>query len=217
LGATRFLAIGDSITFGTLSSFDMPAAAVCTTSTPPSYAYPNLLQSSLNAAHVPQSFDVENCGIPGEGTGGGLSRLSELLSQIRPQGLLLLEGINDLNNGASIGQVVGNLETMVEIARLHNVTVFIANMYQTHPSDSPPPENRHRDNSWERIPEFNSAIAQMASGRQNVYLVYLHHAFNGPGYVGNDGLHPTQAGFERMALWFRATIDQAFAIRVGFQ
>jgi lysophospholipase L1-like esterase len=218
LGATRFLAIGDSITFGTLSQFDVPVAGVCSPADPPGYAYPNVLHTWLNQSHGPQGFLVQNCGVPGEGTNGGLARLQTLLTQFRPQGLLLLEGINDLNIGSSIGQVVTNLETMVEIARLHNVTVFVANMFQTYPSDSPEPENRHRENSHTQIAAFNSAIAQMVSGRQNVYLVDLYHAFgNNRSFVGNDGLHPTEDGFERMALWFRATIEQVFAVRAGFQ
>jgi lysophospholipase L1-like esterase len=214
LGATSFVALGDSITWGTLSSFD----GTFLFDAGPTFSYPFQLQSALNASHGPQIFSVENRGIGGESVVSGAQRINSVLSSVRPQGLLLLEGINDLNNGSSIGSIVGQLEIILDVARLHNVTVFIANMFQTYETVSPAPENRVRTNSATQITAFNSAIAQMASGRQNVYLVDLYHAFgSNRSFVGGDGLHPTAEGYERMSLWFRATIEQAFAVRSAFQ
>ena len=36
-------------------------------------------------------------------------------------------------------------------------------------------------------------------------------------FVGNDGLHPTDAGFERMASVFLEAIEAAFPVRGSFQ
>lgn len=213
LGATRFVALGDSITWGTLSSFDGSFLY----DAGPTQSYPYQLRSALNLSHGPQTFTVENAGVPGESVASGAGRVHSVLSSLRPQGLLLLEGINDLNNGAGIGGTVGHLQTILDVARLHNVTVFIANMFQTYESVDPN-DGRIRENSATQITSFNSAIMQMAQGRQNVYIVDLYHAFgSNRSYVGGDGLHPSESGYERMAFWFRATIEQAFAVRAGFQ
>jgi len=183
----------------------------------PTQSYPYQLLAGLNANHGPQVFAIENYGSGGESAAAGAQRIHSVLSSVRPQGLLLLEGINDLNTGASIDATVGHLQTMLDVAQLHNVTVLIATMFQTYHSEDPN-TGRIRENAATQIPSFNSAIAQMASGRQNVYLVDLYHAFgSNRSYVGGDGLHPSEAGYQRMALWFGASIEQAFAVRRAFQ
>ncbi len=213
LGATRFVAFGDSITWGTLSSFD----GTYLYDAGPTESYPYVLQAALIAFHPPQVYTVENRGVPGEGVASGAGRIQTVLSQLRPQGLLLLEGINDLNNGASVGQTVGHLQTILDVARLHNVTVFIATMFQTYYSVDPN-NGRIRENSAAVIPEFNNAILQMASGRQNVYIVDIYGAFGGNrSFVGGDGLHPSESGYQRMAQAFGDRIVSAFAVRAGFQ
>jgi lysophospholipase L1-like esterase len=227
VGATRFLAFGDSITFGTASSFDLvsediaaPAATCLVNGTPPAEAYPNQLGPVLASASPVQTFTVTNCGIGGEAAFNGEQRLSGLLGQFKPQGLLLLEGINDLNGGRSIDETVGHLRTMIEIARLYNVTVLIGTMFQTYQSEQELPDGsiRVRENSAAQVPAFNAAILQMAQGRQNVYVVDIYHAFGANrSLVGNDGLHPTPSGYQRMAEWFGTTIAQAWAVRVALQ
>jgi lysophospholipase L1-like esterase len=224
IGATRFVAVGDSITFGTLSSFDGVAVSTSCRAAgfgdPPSHAYPNVLQGSLNTFHSPQNFNVENCGVPGEGTHGAEGRIHALLSELRPQGLLLLEGINDLNGGAGVSSTVDNLRTIVEIAQLHNVTVFVGTMFQTYRTEQELPGGgvRVRENSAQLIPSFNSAIIQMAQGRQNVHIVDVYGRFGlNRSLVGNDGLHPTPEGYNALSVAFGLKIAEAFAVRVGFQ
>lgn len=200
VGATRFVAFGDSITFGVTSAagdflFDSSAQG-----------YPVRLQLGLNAHHAPQQFTIVNAGVPGEGAVEGVARIVSVLSTHRPQALLLLEGINDLNSGRSVGQTVGALDTILDHARLYNVTVIIATMYQTY-------EVGNRLNAATEVPALNAGIRQIAAGRQNVFLVDIHHAFSDPRYVGVDGLHPTEEGYERMATWFMAAIEQAFPVR----
>ncbi len=213
LGATRFVALGDSITWGTLSSFD----GTFLYDAGPTQSYPYQLQTALNTFHSPQIFTVENRGIPGESVASGAARIHSVLSDVRPQVLLLLEGINDLNNGASIGGTVDHLRTILDVARLHNVTVLIATMFQTYHSEDPN-NGRVRENSAEQIPSFNSAIVQMAQGRQNVFIVDMYGAFgSNRSYVGGDGLHPSEAGYERMAVAFGTKTAEAFAVRAAFQ
>jgi lysophospholipase L1-like esterase len=215
VGATRFVAFGDSITYGVLSSFD----GVFLFDTP-HQSYPVRVQLGLNAHHAPQSFTVINRGVPGETAASGASRIGSVLASDRPQVLLLLEGINDLNGGASVGTTTSRLATILDTARLYNVTVIIGNMFQTY--ETVDPNDGHvRHNAASQIVPFNNGIAQITSGRSNVFVVDLYHAFatapNPRSLVGGDGLHPTEAGYERMASWFEARIEQAFPVRGAVQ
>lgn len=206
VGATRFVAFGDSITYGVTAA---PLGDFLFDSSP--QGYPVRLRLGLNEHHAGQTFTVINRGKPGEGAIEGATRIAGVLQTDRPQGLLLLEGINDLNVGRSVGETVAALDTILDHARLHNVTVVIATMFQTY-------EVNGHTNAAEFVPSLNDGIRQVAAGRQNVFLVDISHAFGTDrSYVGGDGLHPTEAGYDRMASWFMAAIEAAFPVRGSFQ
>lgn len=222
MGATRFLAFGDSITFGTQSSFDEIAFdfafdfAPCPSLDPPPDAYPLRLASALTGRFPTQTFTVTNCGVPGEPANIGVQRLTSQLSTHRPQGLLLLEGINDLNGGRTVNETVGHLRTMIEIAQTFNVTVIIGTMFPTY--EAKRPDGTIRDNSYQLVPVLNDGIRSLENPQRNVYVVDFHHAFGSDrSLVGADGLHPTPAGYARMTEWLRARIETVWAVRRGFQ
>jgi lysophospholipase L1-like esterase len=211
VGATRFLAFGDSITFGTLSSFD---GVFLFDGSP--QAYPARLELGLNFHHPTQAFTVVNRGVPGEGALEGAARVSGVLAATRPQALLLLEGINDLNAGRSLGGTLSALGTILDYARAHNATVVVATMFQTYEVDRP--DGAHRTNSADLVPALNNGIRQLAAGRQNVFVADIYAAFGtNRSLVGGDGLHPTELGYERMAMTFQAAIEAAFPVRGTFQ
>ncbi len=144
------------------------------------------------------------------------------MAALRPQGLLLLEGINDLNGDLGIGSTVNALSKMIDLARVYNTTVLISNMFQTCPSTSP--AGMFRSNSADRITSFNASIASMAAGRQNVYVVDLYRAFGnncdangGIGLLGADGLHPTASGYSVMASTFASAMASVFQVRGSFE
>lgn len=210
LGASRFLAFGDSITAGVQSAFDprfLFAAA--------NGGYPERLQAGLNAYFDPQAFGVENWGLPGEFARQAASRFRTALDERRPEVVLLLEGINDLNTGSTIEQTVNALEQMVTIATSRGTPVLIATMFQTYRSVAP--DGRIRENSHTIVPAFNEAIRRRFTGRVNVHVVDLEPRMQDRSLVGNDGLHPTDAGFERMAAIFLQEIEHAFPVRGSFQ
>ncbi len=218
LGATQFVAFGDSITAGTLSSFD--GAFLYDV---PTHSYSERLRIALNTYHggpagqIPRSYTVHNEGVPGEWALEGAKRIQSVITQDRPQGLLLLEGINDLVNAAGIDATIGALTQIVNTARANNVTVLIATMPQTYESINPETLEL-RTNAKELVVPFNNQIRQTFQGRQNVYIVDLYAAFGtNPAYMGGDGLHPTEAGYERMASTFLNVIEAAFVIRGSFQ
>lgn len=222
LGGTRFLAFGDSITFGVESSFDEDEPPILA---PAGADYPAQLDDRLEAQFTAQDFVVDNFGAPGESAAAAVSsgRFLQALASRRPQGVLILEGINDLNQGRSIGDTVNALAQMVSIAQLYEATALVATMYQTCVSVEPG-SGRVRENSHDRIVAFNSAVRAMVANRQDVYLVDLAPAFGnncgpsgGVGLLGNDGLHPTVAGFTRLATTFDTVLRSAFAVRGSYQ
>jgi len=222
LGATNYLAFGDSITWGTTSSFDggflFDPCGGC--------SYPSQLDNLLEAAFTTQNFTVNNAGNPGEWAQQAVSsgRFQQAVNAQRPQGVLLLEGINDLNNGRSVAAVVASLQQMVDIARLYNATVLVSTMYQTCVSTQPG-TGQVRLNSADKIVSFNNAITAMAAGRQNVYVVNLYGAFGsgncgpdgGINLLGADGLHPTVSGYQVMANTFGQALRDRFPVRGSFQ
>jgi lysophospholipase L1-like esterase len=215
LGATRFVAFGDSITWGGISS---PDARMLYDGSPSAYAV--RLQLGLNARYAPQSFTVINRGLPGEAiTFGALNRLRTVLETDRPHALLLLEGINDLTGGVPIPDTIAALRAAIDISLQRNVPVLIATMYQTYESVRPDPPNppTPRPNAAALVPEFNLRIREIAA-RQNVTLVDIEAAFaNNRSLVGSDGLHPTPEGHHHMADEFMRAIQRAFPIRGSFQ
>jgi len=215
LGATRYLAFGDSITWGAYSSFDprfLFAAA--------NGGYVERLQAGLNSYHQPQRFTVFNEGVGGEWASAAATRtrFRSLLTDRRPEVVLLLEGINDLNSGVAIATVVGSLSQLVTDATSAGVPVLVATMFQTHEVPDPDPLKPTRTNAAALVPEFNRQVRLMVQGRGvNVHLVDLAPVMGERRFVGNDGIHLTDAGFEVMATTFLAAIEKAFPVRGSFQ
>lgn len=225
-GATTFLAFGDSITCGvpgTFSqndiAFDAPLDSSCFYT-----GYPGTLRTLLGQASPTQTFTVWNEGRPGEEATLAYSRFSSNMAARRPQVVLLLEGINDLNNDKSIGSTVGALQQMVELARAYNATVFVGTMFQTCYTVNPF-TGRVRTNSVDRIVSFNNAVRSMVAGRLNVYLADIYAAFGtnncgvekGINLVGDDGLHPSPSGYSTIATTFGLAARDALAIRGSIQ
>ena len=211
LGATSFLAFGDSITFGTLSSFD---GMFLYDGGPQSY--PRRLEIGLDAHHAPQNFTVVNVGIGGETAQQGEGRLPGVLNTHRPQVLLLLEGINDMNGGTSATRAASSVANMVNQARLYNVTVLVATMFQTFESEDP--NGVIRENSHDKIVPFNTELKRLVAGLQNVHVVDLYASFgSNETYIGGDGLHPSEAGYQRIAQTFEQRIEQIFPVRGSVQ
>ena len=74
-----------------------------------------------------------------------------------------------------------------------------------------------RTNAASLVPAYNAQIRQLAAGRLNVHVLDLEPIMRNRAYVGNDGLHLTDAGFEVMASAFMAAIETAFPVRGSFQ
>ena len=200
LSAVRFTAFGDSITYGVVS----PRAILLAVEIPESYPYK--LRTMLQARYGTQVIRVDNEGWPGERSVEGVSRLPMIIGSNRPEVLLLLEGANDLLLGGEreIPTIISSLRTMVRYARGQGVRVLLA----THPPARP---ETLRGRIAPFIPPLNAQITSLASA-EGATLVDLGSAFGTDTLevIGQDGLHPTEQGYELMAKTFFDVVRQEF-------
>ena len=215
LGATKFVAFGDSITAGTLdpachtaTAFTFGAAAserqierqILTASINVPTSYPAKLQTLLTNTYPAQSPSVLNEGAAGEGVGDGMQRMPAVLAADGPQVVLLAEGINDIdpnNFPSTMSYVVSGLRTMIHQVRGAGAQVFLATFL-------PERAGACRAGRAGVIVSANNEIRSLAVS-ENVPLVDLYVAFGGdasPTLIGFDGLHPTVAGYELIAQTF---------------
>lgn len=204
LARTRFLAFGDSITEGQTS----PAPDLLMTLDFPD-AYPGRLEQMLAARYAAQTITVINRGLGGERAARGRQRLPGVLAEVRPEVLLLLEGVNNIaNEPGGVRQVAGYLDEMVREAQARNVEVLIATLLPI----GDELESR-RAGTREAVRNLNEEIERVA--RKNglgepvdLYSVFLQE----PSLIGRDGLHPTPAGYVRMAEVFFEAIRARWEI-----
>jgi len=216
LTATNFVAFGDSITLGVLSSCDN--SLVGRLLRPWSeelkllqhgqlvpYNYPNVLQNMLARRYETQNVTVANEGVGGECPIGctptGVDRLPGVLSARRPQWLLLQEGVNNINADlpSSIPNVINGLTQLIHQAKAAGVPVMVGTLLPERPIS----EGSCRGRAPDLIAPANDQIRALVQNEGEV-LVDLYAAFGGvPGdLIGVDGLHPSQAGYEKMAQTF---------------
>jgi lysophospholipase L1-like esterase len=185
----------------------------------PIHSYPNRATLSLRQTFPLQAAELEviNEGVPGEGAFQGRDRIGTVLTTYKPDGLLLLEGINDMNIGRSPAATAANVVAIIDVARTYNVTVLVGLMPQTYPSVYPG-ETQTRSQSADQIVPFNNEIRRLTAGMQNVYVVDLYAAFGtNRSLMGGDGLHPTEAGYGLMAQTFVQAIESIFQVRGSLQ
>lgn len=192
LGATAFVAFGDSLTQGQ-SAVNRTMALVNIPS------YPSHLQQLLSERYSGQTITVANEGRSSEWAQDGQFRLPGTLDRLlpAPQALLLLQGINDLNAlGASgMSRTEGAIESMARAARARKLRVFIATLPPQRPGGA-------RAGSVDLVPELNRRIRAIARG-EGAVLVDLELIF-GKNFdlLSEDGLHPNSEGYRVMAAAF---------------
>ena len=200
LRSTTFLAFGDSITAGTKSD------PVTLRLIPAPYAYTVLLQGQLARRYTLQTPVVWNEGEGGEFTTQGLIRLRPLLQQFRPEVLLLMEGTNDLLDGArGADTAIVNLRQMIAVAKSLNIQVALATVAPQRPNGV-----RNRGAVAALVPSFNDRIRALAAS-EAVVLVDVHAAMrDNLNLIGVDDLHPTEMGYSVMADVFYQAVVRAF-------
>jgi lysophospholipase L1-like esterase len=208
LSRTKFLAFGDSMTAGEVSQ---PTGTLTAEGLPhfrfvlvPAASYPTQLLTQLRARYKSQTsqLQVTNAGWPGEWAEDGVKRLPGMLSSFRPEAVLLLEGSNDLAalGAPGVQRAARAIDTMAREVRNRGARLFIATI---------PPTRGTGQNAIAPalIQSLNSTIRTTARG-ENAVLVDVFGALSDDvtKYIGADGLHPTEAGYLKIAETFFAAI-----------
>ena len=178
---------------------------------PPSTSYPSVLQASLRARYTAQNPTVINAGVPGEPANDSETRrrFTRALADNTPDILLLQEGINDLHSfgfyaipfDQGIANLVRALREMSLEARSRGVQVFLGTLLPERPDScrafAVPPKA-----TQDLITPTNNQIRGMAAA-EGIDLIDLAAIFSAQdSLLGQDGLHPNEAGYSAMAKAF---------------
>ena len=211
----NILAFGDSITEGVI-------ATGCTwviTLTSQSVwcdvrydgGYPSRLRGMLQTEYPNQTITVNNGGVGGELTGTGKGRLPSTLRASNDL-VVIMEGVNDLNAGVLYGTIVGNLRAMVQTAKAAGKKVMLGTVLPAVTVTIDDLPYTKSDNA--AINELNRRL-RIVAGEEDVILADFHASFLKPGIntaslLSEDGLHPSPAGYDRMADLVRNLIVQNY-------
>ena len=197
----RFLAFGDSLTEGKLSvTLSMLVDS-------PAHSYPAKLQQLLDDRYTTQDPIVLNDGFGGELTNNGASRLTDAIDDHRPEAVLLMHGVNDLNSTATgvVQSTVDGIEELTKRALQAGLPTFVATL--------PPLGPGGKAGCPECVEPLNQRVRAMVAAKGAI-LVDVHAAWgNRTGLMGADGIHPTEAGYQVIAETFfeaiRRTLEKA--------
>ena len=211
LSRTQFLAFGDSITAGEVTT---PVGASGSSSLNtrllvlPTASYPARLLSMLQATYPAQAsaLGVTNMGVPGETVLEGEVRFPAAMISSRAEAVLLMEGVAGLPV-AGPDQSTDVVQRMVQVAKAHGARVFVGSMVPTI-------EGRQRSASNAALVAYNLKLQQMAR-EEGVQFVDLYNALLAEvnTVIGVDGLHPTEVGYKRIADIFFTAIQANLEIK----
>jgi lysophospholipase L1-like esterase len=200
LTTPRILAFGDSITAGQHSASLTPDGEAVHAD------YPTRLAELLADRYETQTIRMTGSGVPGEWAESGKNRLGIVLDSVRPDLVLLLEGVNDISGGRTPAQIGADLQTMVNRALVRGVRVLLARLTPVTSNFDPSGATQSA------IQNVNTRIDAISSQSGLGPAVNLFGALSGTGMIGGDGLHPTDAGYEQIAQTFFSQITQRFQI-----
>jgi lysophospholipase L1-like esterase len=208
ISVTNFVAFGDSMTAGEVVSEGLGGIRILRVNV--DKAYPAALKRKLDAEYTAQSIAVQNQGLSRETAADGVGRLGALLSRSSYEVLLLLDGANDLvdTGPAPVQAAIAAMRAMVQMGKARGMKVFLATLPPQNPNGCCP----NRSFAWSLVVPYNDGLRALAAS-ENIQLIDVYQAFNGDitTLVDIDGLHPTPAGYERIADEFYKAIRQTFA------
>ena len=203
ISRTRFLAFGDSFTAGEVTNpISLSPSGIHKLILVPTASYPTVLQSQLRSTYTSQggAISVQNSGEPSERILDGVQRFPGVFDASRPEVVLLMEGANGLPQvGPDIS--TGLMRIMVQTAKNGGARVFVGSMI---------PQVAGRPRATTPVSEtlaYNNVL-QIMSTQEGVTYVDLYNPMlpDAATLIGSDGLHPTEAGYRKIADLFFAAI-----------
>jgi lysophospholipase L1-like esterase len=119
-----------------------------------------------------------------------------------------MEGANDLNSiaglpstNAAVDATVGSMEDMVRDTVGRGIPVILATL---------PAQRLPKGLAANLLPRYNAGLKTMAS-KKGATIVDIN-ALLSPSLIGQDGLHPSEPGYQRMAEIFLDAIKQQYEV-----
>lgn len=166
-------------------------------------------------ARLTKAFDtkVANRGISGDTTRGVLIRLEEDVLQLKPIGVVLLIGTNDLEEGASPETIASNLELILEMLHRHDaqMPIVLCNVF---------PSSETKKRPADAIQRINKLYAAVVKQNDQVSLLDTWTLFadaNGNAKKSEfpDLLHPNQLGYQKWAGALRPVLETKNLVQVN--
>ncbi len=187
---TRIIALGDSTTAGT-PAFKSPLES------PPVGSGDETSQYAFWLMKAHPGWIVLNRGINGQRSDEIEARFERDVVQNAPAAVVIIAGVNDIYQGRSVDHVTGQLGVMYARAAEAGIQLVAGSIVPFNTATAEQNQRMRQVNDWiRRQPKVTFAdtrAAVAASGNPDML-------FDSP-----DGLHPTAAGYRRMA----DVIDQA--------
>jgi len=183
----KIVCLGDSITYGsTLKDL--------------SQRWTDLV---ANEPHI----EVINRGIGGDSTTGMLARLHTEVFPQKPDAIVFLGGVNDINIIGNYRIPCSNLTSIIVHANYYKVPLLVGLPLPIEPKDMPV-RAWDTDRDYERtrwlIQKYAHFISHFCEGRQNLRVIdfrspFLHDDGSVRRELFNDGIHPNAQGHRIMA------------------
>ncbi|MCL6414102.1 GDSL-type esterase/lipase family protein [Aestuariirhabdus sp. Z084] len=139
--------------------------------------------------------EVVNGGVSGEQTPEGRERLPELLDEVQPQLLILLEGGNDILRSRPASEIHANLAAMIEQAQRRSIPVLLVGV---------PQKSLFSDSA----PLYSELAEQYAVPFEGELLADLLRSPS----LKADPIHLNGAGYERLAQGLLDRLQEAGAL-----
>ena len=162
---------------------------------------------------MPNMFDNQtfiNRGISGQTTPQMLLRFRTDVIELKPEVVVILAGTNDIAGNTPLRDleaVAGNLASMCELAKHHNIKVVLCSVLPA--SDYPWRPGKNPDT---QIPILNKLIRDYAEEEDFYFLDYFNFMTDGNNGLktnyGSDGVHPNIEGYRVMRKMVLKAIDE---------
>ena len=161
--------------------------------------------------------DFVNRGISGQITGEMLGRMKADVVDLKPSGMIVLAGTNDIARGVPLATIENNLTMIADLADHYKIKPLFASVLPI--SDYHKDVNPRFEMSTQRPPasilELNRWIENLCKQRHYPYVDYFSQMVDPTGYMkadlADDGLHPNSAGYRVMGPIAMDAIDHNIA------